>query len=181
MEEKGEETKNTSIKIKSGFPTSVAVCAAVALTGIGFVALVLVMMQMYDEETFLPLQCFSPKESERWDALHNYKSSKPSALKALKEILRKDSSSLVRAEALACICRNFPNSAVSAIKEAYSFGDTFLRCEALYLADAYRLEHSLKDVIKDALKSDHKELAAFGERIVKRFSESERNRLFAQE
>jgi hypothetical protein len=138
------------------------------------VGLLFSMMSMYDKETFLPDECFSPRASKRWAALRTYKAPKNSALESLEMVLSSDPSPLVRAEALECICRNFPHNASSAIKTAYDTGIPLLRRTALYLIDSYRLESSTKDVVTDALKSGEADTVALAEKILKRLPDSER-------
>lgn len=130
--------------------------------------------EFYDKETFLPDGFYSARVSVRWEALHNFDAKKPSALEKLQAILESDPSVLVRAEALNCICRNFPDTAHGAIRRAFDSEEPLLMREALYLIGRYRLHRRCAYTIQKALGSVHPSVVALAKSILADLPESER-------
>jgi len=158
----------------------VLVVVALVVVSAGLItAIYFLTTEFYDKETFLPDDFYSARASVRWDALHNFKAKKPTALERLQEILDGDPSVLVRAEALSCICRNFSDDAPGAIRKAFNSEEPLLMREALYLIGKYRLHRRCLHTVQKALRSKHPSVAALAKSILARLPEEERRRILS--
>jgi len=165
---------------KTNILSVVLVVVALIVVSAGLItAIYFLTTEFYDKETFLPDDCYSARASVRWEALHSFEAKKPTALEKLQAILDGDPSVLVRAEALSCICRNFPDDAPNAIRRAFNSEEPLLMREALYLIGRYRLHRRCSHTLQKALKSKHPSVAALAKSILARLPEEERRRILS--